>query len=278
MYPRLFSIGPFTVYSYGLMLGIGFIVASYLLTKEFKRKGLDQNFAATITFLAMIFGIVGSKILYLIENWKYFIRSPFEMTFSPGGLTWYGGFVLATLAILIYSRKKKITFLKVCDAAAPSLILAYGIARIGCHLAGDGDYGMPTNLPWAAIYSNGTYPPSIAFQDFPEIVNKYGINGVVPDTIPVHPAPLYEFIIGLILFFILWKLRTRLSTNGILFMVYLIFSGSARFAIEFIRINPRILWGFSEAQIISIIMMLLGFIGIGIIKKQLSAKPVQSNI
>ena len=274
MHPRLFTIGPVTVYSYGLMLGIGFIAASILLTKELRRKGLDQNLGGTITFLAMIFGIAGSKMLYLIENWEYFVRAPFEMTFSPGGLTWYGGFILATIAIMMYARKKKVSFLKICDAAAPGLLLAYGIARIGCHLAGDGDYGMPTNVPWAAVYSNGTYPPSVAFRDFPEIVQRYGVNGIVPDTTPVHPAPLYEFIIGVGLFFLLWKFRLMKYPDGKLFMIYLILSGVTRFAIEFIRINPRILWGLSEAQLFALVMIALGLYGIWFVDKRLVRQAV----
>jgi phosphatidylglycerol---prolipoprotein diacylglyceryl transferase len=276
MHPRLFTIGPVTVYSYGLMLGIGFIAASILLTKELRRKGLDQNLGGTITFLAMVFGIAGSKILYLIENWEYFVRAPFEMTFSPGGLTWYGGFILATITIMMYARRKKVSFLKICDAAAPGLLLAYGIARIGCHLAGDGDYGMPTNVPWAAVYSNGTYPPSVAFRDFPEIVQRYGVNGIVPDTTPVHPAPLYEFIIGVGLFFLLWKFRLMKYPDGKLFMIYLILSGAARFAVEFIRINPRILWGLSEAQLFALVMIALGLYGIWFVDKRLvrqAARP-----
>ena len=154
MYPELFKIGPFTVHSFGLMMAVGFIVASILLTKELKRKGYDPNIGSTITLFAVIFGIAGSKLLFLIEEWEYFIRDPLREAFSPGGLTWYGGFFLATFAIWIYSRNKKVTFLKVCDAASPGLMIGYGIARIGCHLAGDGDYGTPTNLPWGAIYSN----------------------------------------------------------------------------------------------------------------------------
>ena len=173
MCPRLLQVGPFTIYSFGLMLGIGFITASLLLTRELTRKGFDPNLGSTITLLAVIFGIAGSKILYLFESWSDFVRDPVGMAFSPGGLTWYGGFILATLAIMLFARRRKIPFLKICDAAAPGLMLGYGIARIGCHLSGDGDYGMPTNLPWAAVYSKGTYPPSAAFRDFPDIVAKY---------------------------------------------------------------------------------------------------------
>jgi len=262
MYPRLFTIGPFTVYSFGLMLGTGFIVASILLTRELKRKGIDPNLGSTVTLMAVVFGIAGSKMLYLIENWEYFVRDPIGMTFSPGGLTWYGGFILATVAIWLYTKTKKIPFLTICDAAAPGLMLGYGIARVGCHLAGDGDYGVPTSLPWGAVYSNGTFPPSAAFRDFPDIVQKYGINGVVPDTIRVHPAPVYEFLLAALLFLVLWKLRNRSMPTGTLFMMYLIFAGSARFLVEIIRLNPHILFGLSEAQLISAAIIVAGIIGV----------------
>lgn len=147
MIPELFKIGPLTVYSYGLMLGIAFIVASYLLTIEFERKKLNKNFATEITLIAIIFGIVGSKIFSVLESWDDFIADPIGMIFNPGGLTFYGGLLLAIAAIWIYVRKKKIPFAYVADATAPSLAIAYGIGRIGCHLSGDGDYGIPTTLP-----------------------------------------------------------------------------------------------------------------------------------
>ena len=268
MYPRLFTIGPFTIYSYGLMLGIGFILASIFLTKELKRKQLDPALGSTITLLAIVFGIAGSKLLYLLENWEYFSRDPLGMAFSPGGLTWYGGFILATVAIMVYVRKRKIAFLKVCDAASPPLLIGYGVARLGCHLSGDGDYGLPTDLPWGAVYSNGTYPPSIAFRNFPDIVQKYGVNGAVPDTLPVHPTPVYEFLAGVLLFIILWNLRKKLTVDGSLFMVYLTMSGTARFLVEFIRLNPRILFGLSEAQLLSIVIVAVGVAGFLILSKK----------
>src|SRR6266853_1769305 len=119
MYPRLFTIGPFTIYSFGLMLGVGFIVASILFTKELRRKGIDPNLGSTITIIAVVFGIAGSKMLYLIEDWGSFVLNPIGMAFSPGGLTWYGGFILATLAIFVFVRRKHLQFLKICDAVAP---------------------------------------------------------------------------------------------------------------------------------------------------------------
>ncbi|MBU1298632.1 MAG: prolipoprotein diacylglyceryl transferase [Bacteroidetes bacterium] len=269
MYPELVKIGPLTVYSYGLMLGIAFITASFLLTKELKRKKLDPNLSGTITLLAVVCGIVGAKLFHLIENWEYFLRAPVDMIFSAGGLTFYGGFILATAVIIIYLKKKKVPVFKITDAAAPGLMIGYGIARIGCHLSGDGDYGVPTNLPWAMSYEKGTYPPSVAFKDFPEIVEKYGVKGVVPDNILVHPTPLYELIAAAFLFFILWKLRKKFAADGKLFMTYLIFSGSERLLVEFIRINPKILYGLSEAQIISIVLMIIGFTGLAYLKRKI---------
>lgn len=163
MIPKLFEIGPVPVYSYGLMLGLSFIIASYLLSSEFKRKKLEENAAINVTFIALIGGVVGAKLLYIIEEWSSVMTLPSgklfstDGIFSPAGLTWYGGFILATLLIFLYSKKKKIPFLKICDAAAPELAIGYGIARIGCHLSGDGDYGIPISqfaswVPWGTDY------------------------------------------------------------------------------------------------------------------------------
>jgi phosphatidylglycerol:prolipoprotein diacylglycerol transferase len=261
MYPRLFHIGPFTVYSYGLMLGIAFIAASYFLSKEFERRKMDPNLSTEITLIAIIFGIIGAKIFSLFENWSAFSADPFGEIFSPGGLTFYGGFLLAALAIYITIKRKKIPFLVIADAVAPSLALAYGIGRIGCQLAGDGDYGIPTNLPWGTNYENGTVPPSYAFRGT-EIAKHYP-NGIVPDNTPLHPTPVYEFIVAVIIFYLLYKLNRKTNwPDGKVFMYYLIMTGLARFLVEFIRINPQFLFGLTEAQVISIILMISGIIGL----------------
>ncbi|MBM4160195.1 MAG: prolipoprotein diacylglyceryl transferase [Ignavibacteria bacterium] len=267
MCPRLLEIGPFTIYSYGLMLAIGFIVASYLLTVELKRKGLDPNYGSTITLIALVAGVLGAKILYLLENWNLFLADPTGMTFSPGGLTFYGGFLFATLSIFLYLRKKKLRFLTVADAVAPGLLLGYGIARLGCHFAGDGDYGIPTTLPWATDYSQGTYPPSLAFRNIPEIANNYP-GGIVPDHTLCHPTPVYELILCAILFWIMWSLRKRLQPHGRMFTLYLVFAGIERFSIEFIRINPRVAMGLTEAQLIAAGLVLIGIAGWYVLSKK----------
>jgi phosphatidylglycerol:prolipoprotein diacylglycerol transferase len=260
MCPRLFQIGPFTVYGYGLMLALGFIAGSYLLVSEFKRRKIDANIANNITLIALGAGVVGSKILYLIENWSSFVIDPAGMAFNPGGLTFYGGFLFAAFSIYVYGRIKGIRFFTIGDSIAPGLILGYGIARLGCHLAGDGDYGFPTTLPWGTDYSNGTYPPSVAFRDFPEITSRFP-GGIVPDYIPCHPTPVYEFIICAVLCWFLWRMRKKTAPAGKLFMIYLAFAGIERFAIEFLRPNPRIAFGLSEAQFIALILVAIGLFG-----------------
>lgn len=256
MLPELFSIGPFTVYSYGLMLGIAFITANLVLNYDYEKRGLDKAYATEVTLIAIIFGIIGSKLLHLIENWHAFIKDPIEMAFSPGGLTFYGGLILATIAIFIYTRKTRINFFYVADITAPALALAYGIGRIGCHLAGDGDYGIPTTLPWGTNYENGIVKPVDMFAGS-DIAAGFP-NGLVPNDTPLHPTPIYEFLAAAALFFFLRYLLKKDWRTGQIFGIYLIFSGLFRFLVEFIRLNPRLVFGLSEAQLISIGLMLSG--------------------
>ncbi len=267
MHPELFKIGPFTVYSYGLMLGLGFVAASFLLTRELRRKQMNPNIATEITLLALIFGIIGSKGLFLIEQWNAFLQAPLKTAFSPAGLTWYGGFILAIAAIYLYLRRKRLSFLLLCDLTAPGLALGYGIARIGCHLSGDGDYGIPTTLPWGTVYAKGIYPPSIAFQNVPEIAKNYP-GGIVPDTTPLHPTPIYELLACIVIFVILWSIRKKNYPAGELFMIYLVLSGVERLLVEFIRINPRVLFGLTEAQLTSIVLIFIGLFGIYHLKRR----------
>lgn len=265
MCPELFKIGPLTVYSYGLMLGIAFIIGSYLLSLEFKRKGIHPDLASEVTLFSLIFGIIGAKLFHLFGEWDAFIQDPIGEAFSPGGLVWYGGFLVALVVVYINSKRRNLPFLVLGDSAAPALAIGYGIGRIGCHLAGDGDYGIPTDLPWGVDYSKGTYPPSYAFRGT-EIAKNYP-DGIVPDNTLLHPTPIYEFLQALIIFLILWNIRKKIDLNGKIFMFFLILHGSARFLVEFIRINPKVFLGLTEAQLISIILVTAGIIGLYYLSK-----------
>ncbi len=262
------------------MLALAFLVANYLLSKEIERKKIYPDVSSTVTFLAIVLGIAGSKLFHLIENFDRFLRNPIGETFNAGGLTFYGGLIVATIGNLIYLRSQKIEPLRFLDAAAPALMIGYGIGRIGCLLAGDGCYGEPCDLPWAMTFPNG-YVSTLAAEN-PELAMRFRqlFPGVeVPNDIPVHPTPLYELFYSAIFFVLLWKLRTVPKQAGWIFFVYLILQAAGRFSVEFIRLNPPILFGLSEAQVIALAMMLAGVFGLWRISKEpIDALPSEETV
>ena len=288
MIPILFEIGSLKIYSYGLMLGIAFLLGSFVLSRELKRKGLNPALGGTITTLAIIFGIAGAKLLFLLENWSDFTRDPVGMAFSGGGLTWYGGFILAMTVLYFYLRAKKIPFLKVWDGLGVALILAYGVGRIGCHLSGDGDYGPPTTLPWGTVYAQGTAKPTYQLRDYfdrnpderqrwnydslrvlPAGIDRLGHRVTQFDaTTPLHPTPIYELLLGVAGFVILLAIRRKPLPDGMVFMIYLLLASTFRFVIEFWRLNPKLIGGFSEAQVLAIGLFCTGLAGLVLVARR----------
>jgi phosphatidylglycerol---prolipoprotein diacylglyceryl transferase len=264
VYPKLFSftipgVGEVPLYSFGAMLGLGFLVANYLLSKEIARKKIVPDVASTVTLISISFGIFGSKLFHVLENFGAFLHDPFGVALNAGGLTFYGGLICAVAANIYYLRSENIPVLKFFDAAAPSIMIAYGIGRIGCLLAGDGCYGEPTKVAWAMTYPKG-FISTLASQN-PELAAQYRElfpGEVVPIDIPVHPTPIYEFLYALVIFAILWKLRLQPRAFGWLFFVYLALQSVGRFVVEFIRLNPPVLLGLSEAQLIAVVMFIVG--------------------
>ena len=240
MYPVLLEFGPITIHSFGAMVALAFLAGLYVIKKELQRRGIDPELGSSVVTAAMVGGLVGAKLYFVLfetpsgQDWK----TIFDQLFSGYGLTWYGGFIVATAAVVWHVRRRGAFLPEVADSAGIALAVGYAIGRIGCQLAGDGDYGVPTDLPWAMAYPDG----------------------VVPTLEKVHPAPVYETLLHLGIAGLLWGLRTRVSPPGALFAFYLVLAGAARLLVEFIRINPRVLWGLSEAQLISIAMMVCGVI------------------
>jgi len=217
-----------------------------------------------ITIIALIFGLVGAKIFNAFETWDSFIQDPMGSLFSAEGLTFYGGLICAALAIWWYARKYKIGFWHLNDAAAPALMLAYGIGRIGCQVSGDGDWGIVNKLKkpiswlpdWMWSY---TYPHNVAREgvEIAGETDKYRF--VLPEY--VFPTPLYEIVACIILFFVLWYFRKKLKTPGTLFALYLMLNGLERFFIEKIRVNTRLdIFGFkpTQAEVISTLLFITG--------------------
>jgi phosphatidylglycerol:prolipoprotein diacylglycerol transferase len=238
MIPYL-HLGPLTIPTFGLMVATGLLCAAYILQADFDRRKIRAD-AFMIIGIAGLAGIAGARLYHLLESPSEFFADPWPLLFSRFGFAWFGGFLGGFAALVILALRAKIPLLEFLDACSPAAAVGYAIGRIGCFLSGDGDYGMPTTLPWG--------------MSFP--------NGIVPTTERVHPTPLYEFFIWVAIAAFLWHLGTKVArgprARGEIFCHYLILTGIARFLIEFIRINPRSFFGLSNAQAASLFSVLAG--------------------
>lgn len=257
MYPVLFEIGGLTITSFGVFMALSFLTAGWVLSAEMRRKGENPELAWDMVMWGAIGGILGAKLYYMILHWPETAAAPWRALASRSGLVWYGGFLAATGLIVWQLMRRKVSIPRVADAAAPALALAYAVGRVGCFLVGD-DYGRPTDLPWAVAFPQGA-PPSTAYN----LRTMFGVD--VPAGIPadavlaVHPTQLYEVGMSLIIFAILWRLRSRIAQAGTLFAVWLALAGVERFVVELFRAkDDRFFGGLTVAQTISLALVVAG--------------------
>lgn len=308
----------------------GLIVGIYLKYKEIRdSKKLPEYSENTVhpyqlvgnmTIIAAFAGLLGAKIFHNLENLDEFLRDPIENMISFSGLTMYGGLIVGSIAVILYARKHNLNIKHVIDACAPGLMLAYGIGRLGCHVSGDGDWGIPnsaykfTDVKTAVVASKQDYLNSIndnliyyqrSFEGIKEIKTVNDVPNIAfkgPDYLPtwlfsynfphnvvndgtpiqgcegnncyalpigVFPTSLYEAIFCVLLFLLLFGIRKKINIPGQLFSIYLMLNGFERFWIEKIRVNTNynILGGITQAEIISMVLFLLGLIGLLYFKK-----------
>lgn len=283
MYPRLSDLFrdvlgvelPFPIYSFGFMVAIAILTGVWLAARELDRlyetgqlegvrvetsQGMGTTEASpsvlmgTFAIIVAVMGIVGAKLFTILGNPGRFMLDPAGMIFSTGGLTFYGGLIVAAVSIVWYLRRRDLSIPPVADAAAPALMLAYGIGRIGCHLAGDGDWGIAADLAakpdWLPMWLWAeTYPNAIVGR--PEQA--------------VYPTSIYEAVAAALLFGLLWALRKHPYQAGWLFSLYLVVNGLERFLIEKIRVNPEYeFFGLvaTQAEIISVLLFVAGVAGL----------------
>src|SRR3954469_8818741 len=244
MYPEL-HIGPLTLQTFGLMFALAFLAAGALIAKRLREIGKPVDWAYEIGFAALIGGIVGSRIYFIVQNYSSVKSDLIGNLFSGSGLVWYGGAIGGALAVLAWAWYRDFLRLTLLDLVAPALALGYAIGRCGCQLSGDGDYGKPWDGPWAMAYPDGT----------------------VPTTPTVHPTPIYETLAMGIGAFILWQLRDRFRT-GVLFAIYLVYAGTERFLVEFLRRNDSVALGLTAAQLESLAMAIAGIAWIYAVKRR----------
>jgi prolipoprotein diacylglyceryltransferase len=316
----------------GILLGIIFIFYKWREKNKVKLKTPETRVIriwpsdrlGDIVIISAIGGFVGAKIFDNLENWDRFVQDPWGNLFSSSGLTFYGGLIVAIIGLYIYFRKHNISFIRVADAAAPSLMLAYGLGRIGCQVAGDGDWGIINSAylsnPDGTVRLCTPEQFSQAADTFKKYTEQFGVIGEIQHAsfkgaswlpnwlfaysyphnvgaegiplanctwgeycnylpLPVFPTPLYEIIMCVILFFVLWSFRKKIKYPGVLFGWYLVLNGLERFFIEHIRVNTKydyLPFHPSQAEIISLCLILVGIIFIAMAKKLF--KPVVTEI
>jgi phosphatidylglycerol---prolipoprotein diacylglyceryl transferase len=229
------QIGPLDLQTFGLCFALGFLAAGLIVSRRFQELDKPADWTYEMVFAALIGGLVGSRLDYVIQNWDKVSDDLLGNIFSGSGLVWFGGLVGGAIGVILWARWRGFLGWQLVDSAAVPLAVGYAIGRIGCQLSGDGDYGTSSDLPWAMSYPDGT----------------------VPTTDEVHPTPVYETLAMGLAGALLWRLRDRFAP-GVLFGLYLMIAGVERFLIEFIRRNDEVVAGLTQAQLIALVLLGLG--------------------
>ena len=230
-------LGFFDLPTFGLMLWLAAVTAGFIMDRNFRRWKIEAD-AVGMVAIAVVAGIVGAKLWHVVDTPSEFRLQGWHVLWDTAGFAWFGGLVFGISALILMGRRAKIGALRTLDLAAPAAAIGYGIGRIGCFLSGDGCYGLATSLPWGMSFPKGIEP--------------------TPSGVRVHPTPLYEFGAGLLIGVWLWVRGAKSMPPGRILGEYLVLSGAARFLVEFIRRNPRVLWGLSNAQLASAGSILAG--------------------
>ncbi|HEX3966956.1 MAG TPA: prolipoprotein diacylglyceryl transferase family protein [Edaphobacter sp.] len=266
MFPYI-DIGPIHLGTFGLLLWLAAVAATVVLHKNFVRNGVDADALSVVAFV-VIAGVIGAKTWHELQNvddlkyalktmgapgWKHPLDVAMEfLHWFQAGFAWFGG-MLAGIAMLAWqgsqvrfkgpSEKtagRRVGVWRMLDLAAPAAAIGYGVGRIGCLTSGDGDYGINTTLPWGVhMAKNALVPPT-------------------PPTALVQPTPVYELLFSLALAWLLWRLGSKTRPVGWLTGLYLVLSGLGRFLVEFVRINPKLYLGMSNAQVAALGSVVMG--------------------
>jgi phosphatidylglycerol---prolipoprotein diacylglyceryl transferase len=232
MHPVLFRIGTFEITSFGALVAAGALVGLWLFGREARRSKLPES-AIDTAVAGVIGGLAGAKLLWTIEHAG---EAPWlDLVLSRGGMSWFGGFAGGIVAGLWIMQRRRLSKMSVLAAAAPALAIGQAIGRIGCFLVGD-DYGRPSDLPWAVAFPRGLPPTSV----------------------PVHPTQLYEAAALVPLGWLLIRWRRQGRSDRFVLGAYLMLAGAIRFAIEFLRVDVRVLGVFSVAHLASLAAMAIG--------------------
>ncbi len=234
MLPEI-SIGPLDLQTFGICFALAFVGSGVTMSRRLRELGKPHDWVYEMVFAALIGGLVGARLDFLVQNWDQVSDDLLGNIFSGSGLVFFGGLVGGAIGVLLWARWRGWLGWQLCDAVVIPLIVGYAVGRIGCQLSGDGDYGVASDLPWAMAYPDGT----------------------VPTTEEVHPTPVYETVTMGIGALVLWQLRDRFP-GGVVFGLYLMLVGGERFLVELIRRNDSVVAGLTQPQLISLALFAIG--------------------
>jgi phosphatidylglycerol---prolipoprotein diacylglyceryl transferase len=282
------KVGPLRLGTYGLMVWLAFFTAYFVLSADFRRRKLPGD-PLNIILLLVVAGLAGSKLYHLLERPSEFFANPLDLFFSSFGFAWFGGFLGGMAVLLWLAHRYRVPSLTFLDACSPAAALGYALGRIGCLVSGDGDYGIATKLPWGMAFKPleaGCRVQHWVCAVHGSLEPSYGANvrGFPPDAIVrVHPTPLYEFVIGFVIAYYLWRRGTKLlrdrASAGEVLAEYLVLTGLARFLVEFIRINPRSAFGvLTNAQVVSLLSMIAGVVLMVVVRARAPADTTRHRV
>ena len=250
VYPLVLRLGPFALTGYGIMMMAGFLMAGWAMQLDLRNRGFDEEYAADIVVAAVVGGLVGAKLWYVI------VAGDLDSLFRRGGFVWYGGLIGGIVAVLANGWRLKVPARYTMEITAAPLALGYAIGRVGCFLVND-DYGIPTTLPWGLKFPHGLPPSTVAELSRMNVTFPPGTD---PNTVvAVHPTQIYETVMMFLVFWLLWRLRDHKHAIGWRFSVYLLLAAVERFLVEFVRAkDDRWLGPLSLAQLTSIAMVIAG--------------------
>jgi phosphatidylglycerol---prolipoprotein diacylglyceryl transferase len=236
MKPEVHLLG-ISIKTFGVTFAFAFLACGLVIARRLRELEKPVDWAYEIVFAALLGGVIGARGYYLIQNYSTVQHDLLGSIFSGSGLVWYGGAIGGAIGVLLWMRWRDAMQLRMFDMCATALALGYGIGRIGCQVSGDGDYGIRSSLPWAMGYPHGTVP--------------------TPPGVTVQPTPIYETVAMCLLAYFLWQLRDRVRP-GVVFALYLVFSGLERLLVEFVRRNAEVWAGLTAPQLESIGLMIVG--------------------
>jgi phosphatidylglycerol---prolipoprotein diacylglyceryl transferase len=229
------SLGPITLQTFGICFALGFLASGALVARRLEELGKPRDWAYEMVFAAIAGGLIGGRIDFILQNWDRASDDFVGTLFGGTGLVWLGGVIGGAIAVCLWARWRGFLGVALFDLCAPALAVGNAIGRVGCQLSGDGDYGNVTGMPWGMAYPEGT----------------------VRTLQEVHPTPIFETLAMGLIALALWQLRDRVRPGG-LFALYLVLAGFERLLVEFIRRNDDFVIGLTEAQLISVAMILGG--------------------